>query len=339
MPSTRKIAQQAGVSVGTVSRVLNNKSGVSDDVRRRVMEVAQELRYAPQKRMPWPVNLTHVGLLVRPLSDSLAVNPFYSDVYHGVEQMCSDLRVTLSFSTLDLADDQLRTLPILVDDERIGGIIVLGAVPEAVIRQIAQSNAIPIVLVDNWYVDSPWDSVMLDNAGGAAAATEYLIEQGHTQIAFISGPDHPSIVERRAGYEGTILRYGLSSHIEYTADLGVEDGALATSILTNKAPEITGIVCANDMQALGAMRAYMELGRRVPEEVSITGFDDIAMAHLAHPPLTTVRVDRNAFGQIAVELLLGRAKAPHRPPIRCTMGVNLVKRASVSTPPQPVFSQ
>ena len=106
---------------------LNNKDGVSDDVRRRVLEVAQELNYSPAKRLPLPVvNMTHIGLLVRPLGENLMASPFYGDVYHGVEEICSERRINLSFSSVDAVEGRVRNLPTLVADERIGGLVAGG---------------------------------------------------------------------------------------------------------------------------------------------------------------------------------------------------------------------
>jgi DNA-binding LacI/PurR family transcriptional regulator len=333
MASTRKIAKEAGVSVGTVSRVLNNKSGVGEETRRRVMEVAKDLNYAPAKRMPLPmVNVTHIGLLVRPLGESLTASPFYADVYHGVEQACSEMRINLAMGSLALVDDMVRSLPTLVDDDRVGGLILIGALSAAAIEQLAGVSQLPLVLVDNWIAGSQWDSVMLDNSGGTAQATARLIELGHQHIAFVGGPNHPSIVERLDGYQQTMLRRQLVPRVVRTPELTVDDGERAGAEILQLYPQTTAIVCSNDLQALGVIRRVMRAGRQVPGDISVVGFDDIAMASLTYPPLTTVAVNRNAFGRLAVELLMGRIGSPSRPPVRCTMGVALVERASVDAP-------
>jgi DNA-binding LacI/PurR family transcriptional regulator len=334
MPSTRKIAEQAGVSVGTVSRVLNNKDGVSDNVRRRVLQVAQQLNYAPTKPRPL-LNVTHIGLLVRPLRQSLMANPFYSDVYHGVEQICSELRINLSFGSLDLMNNRVRTLPPLVGDERMSGLVLAGAMDAAVIDQLTEASQLPVVLIDNWYPDCRWDCVMLDNERGVAEATARLIELGHSEIVFVSGPDHPSVVERRAGYSSAMQCHGLTPQVVYMPELDIDEGNSAAEEIARKLPRTTAVLCSNDLQAFGVMGRFAQLGYRIPEDISVAGFDDISMAALAYPPLTTVRVDRLAFGRVAVELLLSRVQAPARPPVRCTMAVSLVERASTGPPRRP----
>jgi DNA-binding LacI/PurR family transcriptional regulator len=333
MPSTRKIAEQAGVSVGTVSRVLNNKDGVGDDTRKRVLEVAQELNYAPTKRLPLlVVSTTHIGLLVRPLGENLMASPFYADVYHGVEQICSELRINLSFSSVDSVEGRVRNLPTLVDDDRIGGLILVGAMAPSVVEQLAVASQLPIVLIDNWFQGCRWDSVMLDNAGGVAEATTRLLDLGHTRVVFVSGPDHPSIVERRAGYFDAMRQHNLPPQVIYVPELGIGEGDGAAEEIVKTLPETTAVICSNDMQAFGMMRRLAQLGYHIPEDMSVIGFDDVSMATLTFPPLTTISVDRIAFGRLAVELLMSHVQSPGRPPVRCTMTVSFVNRASVGSP-------
>lgn len=336
MPSTRKIAEQAGVSVGTVSRVLNNKDGVSDLVRERVRQVAQQMNYAPATRRPLPlVSVTHIGLLVRPLRQTLMANPFYSDVYHGVEQICSELRINLSFGSLDLVEHRVRTLPPLVEDKRVAGLVLAGAMAPSVVERLVEASQLPVVLIDNWYPDCRWDCVMLDNSRGVAQATARLIELGHTEIVFVSGPDHPSVIERRAGYSRMMQCHGLTPRVVYMPDLDVDEGNSAAEEIADKLSRTTAVLCSNDLQAFGVMGRFAQLGYHIPKDISVIGFDDISMAALTYPPLATVHVDRLAFGRLAVELLLSRVQSPSRPPVRCTISVQFIERASVG-PPRPI---
>lgn len=332
MASARKIAKAAGVSIGTVSRVLNNKAGVSEDTRRRVLEVAHDLNYALPRRLPLAMTtVTHVGLLVKPFAEtSILANPFYADVYHGVEQACSDYDIQLAFNVLDVANERLRKLPTLLGDERIGGLILIGALPHAVVEALGQASAAPRVLVDNWAPDLPGDSVMLDNVGGMSAVVEHLVAQGHRRILFVSGPEHPSIVERQRAYEDVLVRRHLQPQVIETPDLNIGDGEVAADMLLENHRDVTAVVCANDMLAIGVMRRLMQEGVQVPEEMAVSGFDDVQMASFIQPALTTVHVDRAAFGRLAMEMLLGRIRSPQRPPVRCTLGVQLVVRASTS---------
>ena len=333
MATIRQVAQEAGVSVGTVSRVLNNKPGVSEKTRQHVLDVARELGYVLPRRSPLsPFPVTHLGVLNRPMTYALPANPFYSDVFHGIEQICHDWHINLSYSTLDIANGHIRSLPPLIDDERIGGIILVGALPQAVVESVCAAAHVPIVLVDNCFEPCPWDAVMVDNRRGAYMAAECVISRGHRHIALLGGPDHPSIVERREGYEWALRERGLAPTIVPSAGLDVADGEQAVVQLLQQAPQTTAIVCSNDTQAIGALRKLQQLGYGVPDDFSIVGFDDIDMAQLTSPPLTTVRVGRSALGQVAVQLLLGRIGVPDRPATKAVVGVSLVERATVCPP-------
>lgn len=333
MVTIRQVAQEAGVSVGTVSRVLNNKSGVSEKTRKRVLDVARELGYVLPRRSPLSTSpVTHLGVLNRPMTYALPANPFYADVFHGIEQICHEGHINLSYSTLDIANGQLRSLPPLVEDERIGGMILVGALPRAAIESAVAAAQVPIVLVDNCFESCHWDAVMMDNRRGASMATECVISQGHRHIALLGGPDHPSIVERREGYEWALRERGLAPTIVPSADLDVADGEQAAVQLLQQAPQTTAIVCSNDTQAIGALRKLQQLGYGVPDDFSIVGFDDINLTQLTSPPLTTIRVDRRALGQIGVQLLLGRINTPKRLATKAIVGVTLIERASVCPP-------
>ncbi len=334
MATVRQIAREAGVSIGTVSRALNKKSGVGEETRRRILAIAQELSYVPPKQLPLSASiLTHLGLLSRPLREDMQANPFYADVYHGVEQTCRASQVNLSFSSLDVVDGRLGSLPPLVHDERLRGIVLVGALPREVIERLLDFIPLPIVLVDNFYLPQcPWDAVMIDNIHGAHLSTELLVSRGHRHIAFINGPDHPSIVERRMGYVEVMRQHNLTPFIVTMPDLGSAEGEMAVTQVLAQAPETTAIVGSNDMQTIGALKKLQELGYKVPDDFSLVGFDDITIAPLTTPPITTIHVDRLALGRVAVQLLLGRIHNPDRPAVKSVVGVSLVERASVSAP-------
>jgi LacI family transcriptional regulator len=330
----RQVAHKAGVSIGTVSRVLNHKPGVGERTRQHVLTVVEELGYVPPKRLSLSVaTVSHLGLLSRPISGgSLPADPFYGAVFHGVERACSEYRINLSFSTLDIVNGHLRSLPALVSDERISGVILVGAMPLEVVESIVASAQSPVVLVDNYFAGYDWDAVMTANARGAYMATEFLISHGHRHVTLLGGPDHPSIVERRDGYEQALEQHGLTPTIVPAEDITVEDGEQTAVEFLRQAPETTGIVCSNDPQAVGVLRTLQRLGYKVPDDFSLVGFDDINLVQFTSPPLTTIRVDREALGRMAVQLLLGRIGAPERLAIKSIVDVTLVERASVCSP-------
>jgi LacI family transcriptional regulator len=332
MVTIRDVADKAGVSVGTVSRVMNNKMGVSDQTRQHVMAVSQEMGYLLTKRSFNAVSVTHLGLLIRPLGEPVAANPFFGAIFNAIEQTCRDRQVNLTFGVLDIINGELRTLPTMLTDERISGYILVGAMPRGVVQAFTDATHDPVVLIDNTYPDAQWDSLMIDNFGGATQATELLIAWGHRRIVFISGPDHPSIIERQSGYEQVMYQHHLQSVVITAPNLDPVGGESALQTLLIEEPESTGIICSNDSQAIGIMSGLHAIGRSIPEDFSLIGFDNIPMAQFTHPPITTVHTDRNALGQLATQLLLGRIYNPDRQPIHVRVGVRLISRSSVAAP-------
>jgi DNA-binding LacI/PurR family transcriptional regulator len=334
LANIRQVADKAGVSIGTVSRVLNNRSGVGEETRQRVLAVAQELGYNSSKRSRFSnSHVTHLGFLNPTFPQDITSNPFYADVLHGVEQICRELHINLSFSALSFTNTYLHSLPSLVKDNNISGLFVVGGgIPQKIIESLGKLSQGPLVLVDNWFLDCPWDAVMTDNLRGVRLSTEYLINKGHRHITLIGGPDHPSIVERRLSYIETLRQHNLTPMIVTPAHLFHEDGQWGVMEILRQAPQTTAIACSNDEQAVGALRKLRELGYTVPDDFSLVGFDDINMVQFTTPPITTICVDRITMGQVAVQLLLDRIKFPDRPVVKVTIGVDLIERASVCAP-------
>jgi DNA-binding LacI/PurR family transcriptional regulator len=335
LANIRQVADKAGVSIGTVSRVLNNKPGVADETRRLVLAVAEDMGYTFPKRLPLSASndIIRLGFLNQPFVPDITSNPFYSDVFHGVEQVCRELHISLSFSTLSFTGARLHSLRPLVKDNYLSGLLIVGGgIPPEIIEFLGKISELPFVLVDNCLTDCRWDTVMIDNLRGVRLLTEYLLNQGHRHITLLGGPDHPSIVERRLSYQETLRRHHLKPTIVPAAGLSHEDGQWGAPEILRQAPETTAIICSNDEQAVGVLRKLTELGYSVPRDFSLVGFDNINMVQFTTPPITTIRVDRITMGQLGVQLLLDRLKFPNRPVIKVTMGVELIERASVCAP-------
>jgi LacI family transcriptional regulator len=337
----REVAEVAGVSIGTVSRVLNEKPGVSDSTRQHVLKITKELDYHPAKRFPvTQPTITNLGLLIRPTENPLTSDPFYGGIFHGVENSCQEYHISVSFSTLDFLYGRLRRLPAILTDERNSGIVLLGALPKEVVIAIEKAIKVPIVLVDNCYASCRWDSVMIDNNEGAYTATKYLISAAHKNIVMMSGPDHPSIIERREGYKRAMCENNLQPMIIETINesprdgLSPIDGENGIVKILRQAPETTAVFCSNDNQAVGTIMKLRELGLEVPKDISIVGFDDVMLGKFTSPPISTIHVDRTTLGKMAVELLLGRIYNPDRSVVKACIGTKLVERNSVGPPRQ-----
>lgn len=334
MANIRQVADKAGVSIGTVSRVMNNRPGVGTETRRLVLEAAQELHYTfPTRSYVSSNNVIQLGFVNPPFAQDITSNSFYADVFHGVEQICRELHINLSYSTLGFTGSRLHALPPLFKENYVSGLFIVGGgIPLVIIEALRNSTQVPFVLVDNCFPDCRWDAVMTDNFRGIKLAVEYLVDRGHRHIALIGGPDHPSIVERRDSYLEMLGRQNLPPIVRTAPYLSPEDGQWGVEEILRTAPETTAIICSNDEQAVGALKKLTELGYCVPNDFSLVGFDDINMVQFTSPPITTVYVDRVTMGQAAVQLLLDRIKFPNRPVMKLILGVKLIERASVCRP-------
>jgi LacI family transcriptional regulator len=335
-PTFRDIARHADVALSTVSQVLNNKPGVSSETRQRVLEAAAELGYRQRVLTDSVISphLSTIALLTKRCNESLVdINPFYSYILAGAERECQRHNIGLMFASIEV-DENSRALgmPTSVFEQRVDGVIVVGAFLEETISEISRHVGQNIVLVDAYIAGrSLYDSVLIDNTNGAFDAVSYLIANGHRHIGLIgSHPgSYPSILQRRDGYLHALQTHGIP-------DIYIEDSLLdrfnaqdATLRLLRRAPEITAIFACNDDVAIGVMNAVKELGLEVPEHVSIVGFDDIDLAEQVYPMLTTVYVDKVLMGITAVRLLRDRAASPERSALTTTLSTQLVVRQSM----------
>jgi LacI family transcriptional regulator len=335
----REIATAAGVSVSTVSQALNNRPGVSANVRQNVLETAAALGYRPR---PADVleftRLRTVGLVTKRRNDGpISLNPFYAPILAGAEQECQRQHIALMYSSIEVDEDScaLNWPPMLLE-QRVDGLIVVGAFLPETIADIGRQVGTRMVLVDAYASsDEPIDSIVTDNRNGARTAVEYLIGQGHRHIGLIGSHAHsyPSIRERRAGFIEALTARGLSL-------TGIEDGLLerqdafeATLRLLGRAPAVTAIFACNDNSAAGVLHAIQRLGLSCPDDVSVVGFDDIELAQALTPTLTTVHTDKVLMGVLAVRNLRDRAESPDRPALTTQLSTRLIVRGSVRALP------
>lgn len=324
-PTVRDVARHAGVSVATVSRSLNNQPGISADTRQRVLDAASSLGYNLGNLRP--ARPRRVVFLHRRESQTVSDNPFYSHVLHGVEDACRAEKLGLSFCSVAHDDP----VPELIARQEADGVVCVGYFEPHQLRSVLELN-VPAVLVDHWFPGMT--CVNSDNFAGAYLLTRHLIELGRRRIAFINGPlTHYSIAQRQQGYRHALLAYGLTpdSALEVPRDpLDDEagtDSAVQRLMRLPQPPD--AIVAYNDATALSVLRSCQRLGLSVPSDVAVVGFDDLASAAQSIPPLTTIRVDKQALGRQGVEYLLNRTPEPQQ----LVLPVALVVRgSSVSQP-------
>lgn len=306
------IAQASGVSLTAVSLALSDKPGISQETRGKVLEVARSLGYRfkiPASTAPTKM-LETIGLLVKShAEDEPHTNQFYSHVITGIEAACRQMGINLMFANLPVDNENCPLgMPSLLEKSDIDAVILTGAFVDEALSKVLQSRSIPAVLIDSYAKEGDYTSIVSDNVAGAFQATEYLIRKGHTHIGFVGGHEYayPSFRERRRGYLKALAEHGI--HDSYFADSAYNRGEVTAAALdlVRKNAQITAMVGMNDDIAIIAMYALIEAGYRVPQEISIIGFDDIYLAESVVPSLTTMRVNKHGMGRFAVQLLLNQ---------------------------------
>lgn len=327
------VARIAEVSYQTVSRVINEHPSVSPRTRTRVQKVIADLGYQP--------NMVAKSLAVN-RSHTLAVLTFGMSHY-GPTQMVLNIERTakllgydLIFSAIDEASgDEIRKAMDSLTGRRVDGILaispVVGIAYEDLIRLC---HGIPLVQIDpEMGLDVP--SVVVDQKYGSRLATEYLIELGHRRIAEISGPlNWFGAVARHRQWESSLLEAGLTPMKSVEGDWSAQSGYWAAQQLLDEDPGFTALVVGNDQMALGAIYALHERQRRVSEDVSVVGFDDIPEAAFFRPALTTIQQDFNELGAMGVRCLLEYIEAPDTPAQQHLLCPRLIIRDSAA-PPKP----
>ena len=328
----QQIADELNVSNASVSRALNDRPGVGEVLRSRIIERARELDYQPNitARALATSQTFSIGFFVAEKPGlSTQTDPFYGEILHGVEQASgsSDYHIsigTLSREILESPKDFRFTR-----EKRIDGMILAGPDIPASFILAMQGTGLPVVLLDNRLEHSGINCVTSDDEHGAFLAAQKLITLGHRSIGIIAGPEEwPSNARRVAGYHRalqTIDQVPVIAHMHHTT---IDSGAEAYSQLIQQYPELTAICAVNDSMAIGAIRASAAYNQNVPDDLSIIGFDDIAWADLNDPPLTTVRIPKAQMGREAFHRLISLLVDPEMQPVEITVGVELINRNS-----------
>ncbi|MBN1318467.1 MAG: LacI family DNA-binding transcriptional regulator [Anaerolineales bacterium] len=328
------VARESSVSTSTVSLVLNNKPGVSQETRDRVHQVANELGY-PIKPKPGKNNsLTTVGMVVRTEPDiPPQANPFYSKIIIGIEDYCRKNGINLLFATLPVDENNHPVeVPQLLYNDMVDGLLMVGAFVDETITSISGKQLAPIILVDGYSNTESFDTVISDNFRASYQAVEYLIRKGHRHIGLV-GSDrncYPSFKERRNGYRRALKENDIQQ--EYFANFNImkSNGFKETGNLISQNPQITALFCINDDVGGAAIRAVQSLDKHVPDDISIIGYDDTYLAVNSHPPLTTMHVDTVTMGRAAMHLLSLRLDDPESTRMSLIVHPYLVERESVA---------
>ncbi|WP_096439888.1 LacI family DNA-binding transcriptional regulator [Alteribacter populi] len=308
MATIKDIAKAAGVSVTTVSRALNGYDDVNEKTRNRIKSIADELKYSPNAvaRSLVMSKTKTIGLLVSELNRSGAKDMFTFEVMCGINDSSSDEGYDLILFSTNSVKQQSKSYSQLCRERQVEGVIMQGVkTDDPYLEEVIESN-IPCVLIDVELEGDNVGYVTTDNVFGAQMAIKHLINLGHKHIAMINGHDQALVSQRRlSGYLKELDEASIPFREEYVLNgefLEPKAETVAYEFL-QKNPEVTAIFCASDLMALGAMRAAQRLGKRIPNDLSIVGFDDITLAQYANPQLTTIAQDKYQMGYEAARLL------------------------------------
>ncbi|HEV2214513.1 MAG TPA: LacI family DNA-binding transcriptional regulator [Terracidiphilus sp.] len=303
----QQVSKRAGVSTATVSRVLNGSPKVRRQTAERVQRVITDLNYIPNNsaRNLRTGRSQMFGLIVSDIK-----NPFFPDLIDQFEALASAQNIDVVFTHTNYSTQRLAACIRRLVERNVDGIAVMTSEVDEEALQLARKSRIPLVLLNQPTLRATYSNVLVDYSRGYREAIEHLVRFHHRNIVFLAGPDTLSSVRRRRkAFEAAARKFQIptgGAHM-IVGDMQVEGGRAAAEGILSRTPRPTAIVAANDLMAIGAMQAAAAAGLRVPQDISILGFDDLPLATIMHPKLTTIHLSRNqiameAFAQLAHSL-------------------------------------
>ncbi|MCB0192628.1 MAG: LacI family DNA-binding transcriptional regulator [Anaerolineae bacterium] len=327
MPSIKDVAENAGVSIATVSRVLANKPHVRPEVRQRVLTAVQELNYRPNliARSLRAKKSNTIGLIVADIQ-----NPFFTALSRAVEDVAYEQGMSLFLCNTDEDADKEAIYLELMRDKHVAGIIISPTreTSDAFFEMLKWN--IPMVVIDRQVDDVEVDTVLIDNTESAYRLTEHLIADGHRRIGAMFGLGSSTGRHRREGFLQALQDHGLEAAPELVVDVNAreEDGYQTTQQFLSLPEPPNAILTSSGLLSAGAFRALRESKLTIPDDIGFASFDETGWATLVDPPITVVRQPTYEIGQKATDLLLERIKAPSRSVREIILKGQLIVRAS-----------
>lgn len=329
MSSIKDVAREAGVSTATVSHVINNTRFVSDEVRARVESAIEQCRYYPNAhaRSLASGNSRILGLVISDIA-----NPFFPELVKAIETAAFErgYDVMLTNTNYD-AERTSHYVRRFIERKAAGVILMTSELDKNLINELARRE-VSVVFLDLGEPGIHLSNMRVDYETGIEEAVLHLVALGHRNIAFIGGTQHLRSARRRleAFQQATRQLFPDTPEQIFYGNFKIEGGRRAASEILAEKELPTAVIAANDLMALGAIDEFRTAGLNVPRDISVCGFDDIAFAALANPPLTTVRLPRNELGRRAVEAVLETLAHPESQGIEITIPTHLVIRGSTA---------
>ena len=327
----KDVAKKANVSIATVSLALHDNVRISPGTKKKVMKVVDDLNYRPSRIARGLVlqQTQNIGFLLTN-DHFLRSEPFYTHIFLGSEFEARDHNFYVLLNTIPDKFKECDRLPRFILEKNVDGVIIAGKVPAEIVTCL-EVDKIPMVFVDYYPPSGEYSAVLIDNVQGGEKATEHLIQQGHRKIGFIGGDMvHPSIRDRFQGYKIALDKFKIPFNMNYVvtreSNTDRKCGYHAVEILLEKNNSLTAIFACNDAMALGAMQYIKETGKRIPKDISVIGFDDVAEDWSSDPPLSSVRVPKVEMGIESVRLLMDYLSSKR--PKKVLIPVELISRNS-----------
>lgn len=305
MVSIRDVANLAGVSIATVSRVMNKREYVSKNTEKKIIRAIEELNYVPNPLARGLVGkkMSSIAMIVPDI-----MNPFYPELVRAVEDTCHKQGYTVILCNTDDKKYKEKSYLKVLKGRGIDGFIVASSMLDKENIATLEKENTPCVFLERLPCDKPRSLIQVDNFNGSILAVQHLLDVGCNRIAHIYGPQEvPTYQERMNGYEEVVksLPWYTSSYM-IAGDSQMEGGFKAVEKILDRHPDIDGIFAGNDLMAIGALKALQRRSIRVPEDVAICGFDGIAVTIMTEPELTTVAQPIYEMGELAASTLIGK---------------------------------
>jgi len=333
-PTLDEVARRAGVGRGTVSRVVNESPQVSAEAREAVRKAIEELGYVPNRaaRALVTQRTDSVALVVSESEERVFGEPFFAGIVRGISSVLAESPLQL-WLAMAQSPEERRRIEHHLTNQHVDGVMLLSLHDADPLPALLESRGLPIVLGGRparMLTDDPDLSyVDADNVGGAREAVTYLLERPRQRVAVIAGPQDMAVgVSRLAGYRAALVAAGVPVDpllIGY-GDFSEASGAAVTRQLLERSPDIDAVFASSDLMALGAMAALRDLGRDIPGDVAVVGFEDSAIAAQTDPPLTTVHQPVETMGREMAKLLIARIAGAATSSVM--VRTHLVRRAS-----------
>ena len=300
--SIRDLSKMTGFSPATISNALNHKKGVNSETAEKIFRVAREMGYLSANAV------TKIRLLIFKKNGKIVDDtPFFQQLIEGFEEECHRLGYEMVISKADQREeDYEKKLRELLDEQGTAVVVLATEMMDGDLEPY-RNAACPLLILDHWTEAMDFNAVLINNADAARMITEHLLDNGHIEVGYLKGSFRiKGFRSRFVGFQTALKKRGILYKEEYTVTLGTSMNEAYKDMLEylkNKPKLPTAYFADNDMIALGAMKALQEMGYRIPEDVSIVGFDDLPFSEISYPPLTTLRVQNREMGKMAVRRL------------------------------------